>query len=168
MSESSDVPYWIDIPSSPITLMNDIKPSIEGEDEVRKDDRILRKMKRHSRRQRQLKAQLTEIQKQLTAMELSRQIHERRAAIRQDMIFTAIKKMSEELTGLNRQYRAANGIAEDNNASPSRERQNGRKTLKHCLAMFLQQLESAKNMGELEEAGKLCVVYTEDLFKTYI
>lgn len=141
-----------------------------------------------------LQKELASLKENIHALEERTQRNEIRAAIRHDIIFDALKKISQDVNQIrdDSHKRAAVEITDDEGdgssqvlgstekvlkrkikvpMSPGRGKtQNSaaRKTMERCLNQYMDKMNNAASVDEVKQTGSLCKQYAEDLIKTYI
>lgn len=125
-----------------------------------------------------LKNELVTLKKTIHALEERTQRNEIRAAIRHDIIFDALKKISEDVNQIrSSSKRMAAEMTDDEEELPgSVEKSNSKKkikksqksTIEMLLSRFTEQMNEAATVEEVKETGVLCKKYADDLIKTYI
>ena len=105
-----------------------------------------------------------------------------RAAIRHDIIFDALKKISEDVNQIrsNSKRIVADMTDDDEEVPGSTEKNNSKKKIKKAqppgarkmmeklLSGYMVQMNDAATVEEVKTTGDVCKQYAEDLIKTYI
>ena len=138
-----------------------------------------------------LQKELASLKDSIHALEERTQRNEIRAAIRHDIIFDALKKISQDVNQVRSESlkRAAAEMATDDEGgegsstvlgsgekiskrkikvpkSPGKNQ--ARKTMERCLNQYMDKMNNAVSVDEVKQTGSLCKQYAEDLIKTYI
>ncbi|KAK3321943.1 hypothetical protein B0H66DRAFT_552979 [Apodospora peruviana] len=137
---------------------------------------------------------LADFKRDILAVEERSQRNEARAAIRHQILFAALKKISRDVN----QIKAANAVvsySKDSDADaaaagtpggetphPKRPKSpvlakrksmslsdpTARSTMERLLAQYMEKMDQAATVDEVRETGKLCIKYAVDLIKTYL
>ncbi|KAK4213138.1 hypothetical protein QBC37DRAFT_400860 [Rhypophila decipiens] len=137
--------------------------------------------------------EIASLRESIRVLEERIQRNEMRAAIRHDMIFDALKKISQDVGTIRSNSNAIPGLSEsmsgsvDMGSSPppnkkiKRSRSPGpekasqkaehtaaaRQTMIRCLKTYTEDLNSASTFEEVKKCGDLCNKYAESLFRDY-
>lgn len=110
-----------------------------------------------------VKLELKNIKEGLEELERRRELDAARAAVRHDILFSALKKIHEEFRKLKAEPEPPVGASPQ---SASKKPRDGRKNLERCLVQYTQDLEAATTVHEVKNAGKLCADYSEAILRT--
>lgn len=142
------------VPSSPDTKLK-----------ARTAKRLKKMEKAMEDHEEDIKTEIANLREGFEELERRRQMDSVRAAVRHEIIFSALKTIHEEIGKLKEDKEPPAG------ASPrigSKQQQEGRKNLEQCIAKYTQDMERGVRVEQVKVAGKLCASYSEALFKTYI
>lgn len=112
-----------------------------------------------------IKDELSNLRTTLEELERRRHMDAVRAAVRHEIVFGALKKILEEIHKLKEDGELPDGGTP---GSSKKKNQEGRKNLERCLEQYTRAMEGGVKLEQVREAGKLCVSYSDSLFRMYM
>ncbi|KAK1753375.1 hypothetical protein QBC47DRAFT_403717 [Echria macrotheca] len=120
-----------------------------------------------------VKKMLETVRGDIARLDQRRRTDELRAIYRHEILFNALKKVSEDLNGLKQAYTASrneSGDQVENSAVKAKPtpHKDARHTMELCLNRYVESLNKATEPNDIKINGELCLTYADRLFRTYI